>query len=38
MSNVKDDKFSLEVFKAMDIVRGMSQEEVKELLLTEAAW
>jgi len=33
MSNEKEDEFSLEMFKAMDIVRGMSQEEIKELLL-----
>tara|TARA_Y100000034_G_C6903237_1_gene418383 strand:+ start:1383 stop:1553 length:171 start_codon:yes stop_codon:yes gene_type:complete len=35
MSNKKpDDEFSLETFKAMDIVRGMTQEEIKELLLS----
>jgi len=32
MSKEKNDKFSLETLKAMDIVRGMSQEEIRELL------
>jgi len=34
MSDEKNDKLSIDLLKAMDIVRGMSYEEIQELLLS----